>query len=357
MKFSICIPNYNYERYLGRTIQSILDQNDPDLEILVSDNASTDGSAELVRKFNDPRIRLHVNACNVGFSGNLDRSAGMATGGLMIMLSSDDLMRAGALATYRNLFERLGERGRSSIASASWDVIDSDNRVTGATGPDPSLWFESDRQHELEEHLGAPVYGVPAEELLRRCLGQMKNPFNFAATVYPAELYRGVEGYGGGRLFNPDKWFHWKVLGHARHAYFVDQKLFAYRWHGDNQMAQESATSALKYLVDEYVSTLELDPAVLKRIGLSRENLLDAFVEHDIARHGLATLARGQRVRARRILDFGRAAYPQHVRRNRRARALRALLALGPVGQFVATRLYRYYKDRNGQSDSRQVLK
>src|SRR5262249_34593153 len=75
MKLSICIPNYNYERYLGRTIQSILDQADPDLEILVSDNASTDGSAELVRRFNDPRIRLHVNACNVGFSGNLDRAA------------------------------------------------------------------------------------------------------------------------------------------------------------------------------------------------------------------------------------------------------------------------------------------
>ncbi len=93
MKISVCIPNYNYERYLGRTIQSILDQHDPDVEILVSDNASTDGSAALVESFNDPRIHLHVNACNVGFAGNLDRSARMASGELMIMLSSDDLMR------------------------------------------------------------------------------------------------------------------------------------------------------------------------------------------------------------------------------------------------------------------------
>jgi glycosyltransferase involved in cell wall biosynthesis len=353
MKFSVCIPNYNYERYLGRTIQSILDQDHGDFEILVSDNASSDGSVPLVRKFDDPRIQLHVNACNVGFAGNLDRSARMATGGLMIMLSSDDLMRGGALATYRKLFDHLGPRGSRTIASASWDVIDSEDRVTGQTGPDPSLWHEADRRADLEQLLGAPVYGVKADELLRRCLRQMKNPFNFAATVYATELYRTVEGYGGGRLYNPDKWFHWKVLGAADMAYFIDQRLFAYRWHCDNQMAQESATSALKFLVDEYVSTLELDPRVLERIGVSREAVLEAFVEYDIARHGLATLARGQRLRARRILDFGRAAYPQHVRRNRRARALGALLSLGPLGQRLAARAYRAYRDQNGQPKSR----
>ena len=223
----------------------------------------------------------------------------------------------------------MGPAGRGAIASASWDVIDAEDRVTGKTGPDPSLWTEADRSAELEKLVGAPVYAVKAGELLRRCLGQMKNPFNFAATVYATELYQRVEGYGGGRLYNPDKWFHWKVLGQADMAYFVDRTLFAYRWHGDNQVAQESATSALKFLVDEYVSTLEIDAAQLGRLGLSRDDVLDAFVEHDIARHGLATLARGQRLRARRILDFGRAAYPQHVRRNRHARALGWLLIPG----------------------------
>ena len=347
MKFSICIPNCNYERYLGRTIQSILDQDYQDLEVLVSDNASTDGSAALVRGFSDPRIQLHVNACNVGFAGNLDRSATMATGELMIMLSSDDLMRPSALSVYSALFKQLGQRGQRAIASASWDVIDANDKVTGATGPDSSLWTPADRRPELEAVVNAPVYGVRADELLARCLKQMKNPFNFAATVYARELYRAVEGYGGGRLYNPDKWFHWKVLGQAEMAYFIDRKLFAYRWHGDNQVAQESATSALKFLVDEYVSTLELDAALLARVGLSRDDLLDAFVEHDIARHGLATLAKGQPLRARRILDFGRAAYPTHVRRNRKARALRALLALGPVGQKLAARAYRRHREQN----------
>mgnify|MGYP002622202059 FL=1 len=346
MKFSICIPNYNYERYLGRTIQSILDQDYEDLEILVSDNASTDGSVPLVESIGDPRIRLHVNACNVGFGGNLDRSARMANGALMIMLSSDDLMRPGALQTYAKLFEHLGSRGNRVIASASWDVIDSDDQITGQTGPDPSLWHEADRQPELEEALGVAVYGVPGHELLRRCLGRMKNPFNFAATVYTGELYRSVEGYGGGRLFNPDKWFHWRALGQAEMAYFVDKRMFAYRWHSSNQMAQEGAASALKFLVDEYVSTLELDAGLLDAAGMSRDDVRNAFIENDIGRHGLATLGRGQPIRARQILNFGRATYPEHFRRNRKALALRVLLALGPIGRMIAQRAYRSHRER-----------
>jgi glycosyltransferase involved in cell wall biosynthesis len=354
MKFSICIPNYNYARYLGRTIQSVLAQEGADFEVLVSDNASTDGSVDVVRGLNDPRIHLHVNACNVGFSGNLDRAARMATGECMIMLSSDDLMRAGALAAYRKLWDHLGPRASGTIASATWEIIDPEDRVTGVAGPDPTLWKCADRQPQLEQLLGVPVYGMAAGELLRRCLPQMKNPFNFAATVYSAELYRRVEGYGGGRLINPDKWFHWKVLGAADMAYFVDQPLFAYRWHSDNQGAQESAAGALKLMVDEYVSTIELDGKVLEKIGLTREAVAMSFVENTVARQGLSTLARGARVKARRILNFGRAVYPQYVRGNRKAWALAVLLALGPVGQKIAARSHRRFSARKTAPKDRE---
>lgn len=346
MKYSICIPNYNYERYLGRTISSVLSQTYPEFEILVSDNSSTDGSVELVRKIGDPRIKLAVNRCNVGFAANLDRAARLASGERMIMLSSDDLMRPEALATYQRLYEHLGAAGERVIVSSGWDVIDGQDNLTGQTGPDRTLWFDADRDEALGQLLGGPVYSVPAAELLKRCLGSLRTPFNFAATVYSAALYREVEGYGAGRLFNPDKWFHWKVLAVAERAYFVDRQLFAYRWHGENQADLESATSALKYLVDQYVSTLELDGKLLERLGLSREDVAAAFIEYDIARHGLATLARGQRLRARRILNFGRATYPHALGRNRRARFLRALLALGPLGQRIATQAYaRYQQD------------
>jgi glycosyltransferase involved in cell wall biosynthesis len=346
VKFSICIPNYNYASYLGRTIQSVLSQSYTDFEILVSDNASTDKSVEVARSFADPRIHVHINRCNVGFAGNLDRAARPATGTRMIMLSSDDLVRPEALATYRAFCDALGPDAERDVFTSTWDVIDPEDRVTGRGGPEPSIWTEDDRVPHLDAGAGGPVYGMDADKLLRRCLQQLKNPFNFAATCYSRELYDQVEGYGGGRLINPDKAFNWKLLGVARRAYFIDRPLFAYRWHGSNQVAQESGMGAMKSMVDQYVATLELDAGLLARLNLSREDICNAFVEYDVARHGLATLARGNRTRARRILQFGWAVYPGSVRHNRNARILATLLRFGPVGERIAKWAYARHLDR-----------
>ena len=340
MKFSICIPNFNYEKYLGRTIQSVLDQTGVDLEILVSDNASTDNSVEVVKGFSDPRIHLSVNACNVGFAGNLDRAASLATGDHMIMLSSDDIMQPNALCEYQSLLQELGPDASGAVLSATWDIIDPQGIKTGTGGPDRQLWTADDRTPQLESVTKHTVYGVRGDELLRRCLNRFKNPFNFASTCYPRVLYRLVAGYGGNRQVNPDKWFHWKLLSVAKMAYFVDYPLFSYRWHPANQNSLELNSDSLKFLVDEYVSTLELDARLLHRLGLSREIIVRSFLENDIVNHGLATLARGSRKRAARILRFGEAVYPDQLRVIRGRWFLRSLLWLGPLGGYLARNAY-----------------
>ena len=291
MKFSICIPNYNYEAFLGRTIQSILNQSYQNFEILVADNASTDGSVDVVKSFGDSRIRLHINACNVGFSGNLDRVARMASGDAMIMLSSDDVMRPEALATYNSVWQALGESGRRCFLSSAFEEIDRDDRVTATIGPDKRLWTEADRAPDLDEAASGPVYAVKGPELLRRAVLSFRNPCSFLATTYPRALYEAIEGYGGGRLINPDKWFHWRLLGVADRAIWIDRPLFAYRWHPNNQSAQQASTGALKLLMDDYATTLELESNLLNRIGLNRDAVERAYIEHDIVGHGLATLA------------------------------------------------------------------
>ena len=61
MKFSVCIPNYNYEAFIERTIRSVLEQDYDDLEVVVADNASTDNSVEVVRSIDDPRVKIKVH--------------------------------------------------------------------------------------------------------------------------------------------------------------------------------------------------------------------------------------------------------------------------------------------------------
>lgn len=332
MTFSICIPNYNYEKYLGVTLKSVLEQK-AELEVLISDNASTDGSLSLIKGFADGRIKVHVNDANVGFAANLDRAARMAKGQLMLMLSSDDVMQPEALSTYEKLFTAVEP---DAVVTASAEIIDSAGVKTGRLGPIEGLWNVGDIDAALTRKLGADVYRVEAGELLRRCLLRVANPFNFLATAYPRELYRRIEGYGAGRVMGPDKWFHWRLLGAASYAYFIDAPLFSYRVHATNQLAQEAQSGALKFMVDEYVNSFEVPPALLTRAQLTKAEVEQAFVEYDIARHGLATLARGGATKARRIVLFGLSTYPQHAAKNWKVWTLAALLATGPVGQRCA---------------------
>src|SRR5262245_7849518 len=84
--FSVCIPNYNYAKYIGETIQSVLDQRFQNFEIIVADNASTDGSVKVVEAFRSPKINIIQNRYNVGFSPNLDRATERARGEHLILL-------------------------------------------------------------------------------------------------------------------------------------------------------------------------------------------------------------------------------------------------------------------------------
>ncbi len=87
---SFIVLSYNYEKYIGQTIQSILDQTIQDFEIIVVDDASKDGSCAVVKGFNDPRIRLFRNDMNLGGARSYNRAVQMAQGEWLVNLDADD---------------------------------------------------------------------------------------------------------------------------------------------------------------------------------------------------------------------------------------------------------------------------
>jgi glycosyltransferase involved in cell wall biosynthesis len=93
-KVSILIPVYNRENYLPECIQSALDQTFVDLEIVISDNASTDMTWEICKDFakKDSRVRIFRNETNIGPLRNWLRCVSEARGQYIKILFSDDLM-------------------------------------------------------------------------------------------------------------------------------------------------------------------------------------------------------------------------------------------------------------------------
>lgn len=337
VRFSVCIPNFNLARALGEAVASVLGQDGPSLEVWVSDNASTDGSRTVVQSFRDPRVHVTANRTNVGFAGNLDRAVKPSAGEWVVLMSPDDRMESGALEAFDAI---AGCVGPQAVITARARQVDGDGRSIGSIGPDPLVWRGAPVNRPLSELTGRRILELDAAAALERTMSTMANPFNSVGTAYPRSLYDRIGGYLGARTRYPDKWFHWRLLSVAERAYFVDDELFSTCSPNRAHCAAPEHDGALELLVDDYVSSFELGPALLERSGLGRREVEQAFVEQDIARHGLASLARGERAHARRISSFGLAAYPSHARRNPRWWLLRALTSLGPLGETAARAAY-----------------
>jgi succinoglycan biosynthesis protein ExoO len=87
---SVIIPAYNTESYIARAIASALDQTLHNIEVLVVDDASTDSTAEVARRFQDERVRVLVNDQNMGAAGARNRALREARGNWIAVLDSDD---------------------------------------------------------------------------------------------------------------------------------------------------------------------------------------------------------------------------------------------------------------------------
>ena len=93
MKISIVTASYNYQNYIKETIQSVLDQTYSDWELIIVDDCSTDNSVNVIKSFNDERIKLIINEKNLGLKETLKRGIENTTGEWIAFLESDDILK------------------------------------------------------------------------------------------------------------------------------------------------------------------------------------------------------------------------------------------------------------------------
>lgn len=96
---TIGVPVYNMATYLEAAVESVLAQSFGDLELIISDNASTDGTEAIGRALaaRDPRVTYQRNAENVGLSANHNLLVPLARGRLFKWANADDVLRPGYL--------------------------------------------------------------------------------------------------------------------------------------------------------------------------------------------------------------------------------------------------------------------
>ena len=104
-KISLITPVFNSARYLEATIRSVLSQQYPNLEYVIVDGGSTDGSVEIIRKY-EPQLHAWVSESDRGMYDAINKGFARSSGELMGWISATDLLHAGSLFVVGGVFRQ-----------------------------------------------------------------------------------------------------------------------------------------------------------------------------------------------------------------------------------------------------------
>jgi glycosyltransferase involved in cell wall biosynthesis len=125
-RVSVVMPAYNTEQYIAAAVGSALEASAPDVEVLVIDDGSTDGTVAAVRALADPRVRIIEIAASGGPSRPRNIGLAEARAPYVSLLDSDDLLKPGKLAATVAALDRCPSAG---FAFCDYEKMDEDGNV------------------------------------------------------------------------------------------------------------------------------------------------------------------------------------------------------------------------------------
>jgi glycosyltransferase involved in cell wall biosynthesis len=217
---SICIPTYNSATYLRICLDSILAQTYPNMEIIVSDNASSDGSVLLLGEYAQKHgITVHVNDSNIGAGANFNQLIGLARGKYLAIYHSDDVYHPTIVEESVELM-----KGDESIALVGTmaDVIDAEGHLVHSFELPYSIRKLSQKTYCFEECL----LGVLSS--------RRYNVFLITASIMcRASVFKQLGGFDHVGYQSSCDYELWLRIARCYQLAILDRKLMCCRTHGD----------------------------------------------------------------------------------------------------------------------------
>lgn len=125
---SVVIPSYNKAEYIEKTLQSLVEQNYPNLEVIIQDGKSTDGTVDIIKKFAEkhPHIFQWVSEKDGGQVDAINAGLKKAKGEIIAYINADDIYGKGALRAVGKLFQ---EHPDLLWITGFGDIINSEGKI------------------------------------------------------------------------------------------------------------------------------------------------------------------------------------------------------------------------------------
>ncbi len=272
-RISVVMSVYNGEEYLREAVDSILNQTLTEFEFIVANDASTDGTAQILADSarREPRIRLLSNPKKLGLARSLNRGLEQARGQYIVRMDTDDISLPVRLEKQLVFMEKHPEIG---VLGTAVELIDSDGKITGQR-----------------------IY--PPEPIVIRWRLVFENPICHPTTIIRRDLLQCVQ-------YNPDlttaqDYDLWCRLGSQIRFANLPEPLLHFRKHGANltyqkgeqqranslQISQDYLTELMKISVpDEVVRYLWDRQRLFPKQSLEIVKLMDKIASVILAESG-----------------------------------------------------------------------
>ena len=225
-KVSVLMPSFNYARYLPFAIESVLAQSHSNLELIITDDCSTDESRDIAERWRqkDNRVITVFHDVNTGLSGARNSGLEVASGRFIALCDADDVWHEDKLRVQVELFRKQPDIG---VAHSDAEIIDSLGYPTGK--------LYSSEFHGKDQKCSGILFG---EFCLRN--------FVCNSTVV---LRRDCLEYAGGfdpRLRSLEDWVCWARISRKYPFGYVKDPLVSYRVHQTNLSRQVRAMAGYR---------------------------------------------------------------------------------------------------------------
>lgn len=213
---SVCIPVYNGMHTIKDTLDCVINQSYKNIEIIIVDNCSEDDTVNIVRSFEDERIKLYINDSNIGMAGNWNRCLEYASGEYIQLVCADDIILPECIERKAKMLDAHDDMYLVFGASA---IIDASGKV-------------SMTRHEYKEDCV-----VDGKKLAKHSY-HMKNLYGEPTNVmFRASALEKVGRFVLDSYYATD-WDMWLRLSSLGCVGYIDEELMQYRVTSSNQTSK-----------------------------------------------------------------------------------------------------------------------